>query len=102
MRIVSLLALKLVLLTRAEQGIDSEINVDSCTSKQQYFDSMQFVCTDCPENMKADEAGLNCICDDGFVLKNDICTQCDAGQAPNQEGTECMSCDGSMDSSIAG
>ena len=78
MRIVTLLALKLVLVSRAD-GIDSEINVDSCTSEKQYFDSMQFLCIDCPTNMKADSTGLNCICDDSYVLKNDKCTKCAAG-----------------------
>ena len=68
MRIATLLALKLVGLVRAQDGIDSEINLDSCTSETQYFDSMQFTCLDCPQNMKVDETGLGCICDDSSIL----------------------------------
>ena len=68
MRIVPLLALKMVLVAKGQQGVSSDINVDSCTSTKQYFDSMQFTCLDCPTNMKGDSTGLNCICDDSSVL----------------------------------
>ena len=63
---------------------------------------MQFLCVECPTNMKADESGLNCICDQSSVLVNGICTKCAAGQSPNKEATACMTCDGSMDQSVAG
>ena len=76
MRICTLLALKMVLVAKGQQGISSDINVDSCTSDRQFFDSMQFVCTDCPANMKAGPSGLNCICDDSSILEDGKCTKC--------------------------
>ena len=58
---------------------------------------MQFVCLDCPANMKGDSTGLNCICDDSSVVQSGVCTKCADGQAPNQEGTECLSCGGTFE-----
>ena len=96
----------LLLTTAVEQGVDSEINVSSCTSETQYFDSMQFLCIECPVNMKADESGLNCVCDESSVLIDQICTKCAAGESPNKNGTICTNCETTgitkMDTSVAG